>query len=60
MDTAFALIHSGLIGIGLAASCGIHVLVPMLVMSVPVKAVLLQLTDGRRARRAVPVRLNPA
>jgi hypothetical protein len=46
MDTVFGTITSGLIGIGLAAACGFRVFVPMLVMSIAVKAGLLDLTDG--------------
>jgi len=46
MDTLFGIISYALIGIGLAASCGFRVFVPMLVMSVAVRAGLLQLTEG--------------
>jgi hypothetical protein len=46
MDTVFGIISYALIGIGLAASCGFRVFVPMLVMSVAVRAGLLQLTEG--------------
>jgi hypothetical protein len=40
------MISYALIGVGLAASCGFRVFVPMLVMSVAVKAGLLELTEG--------------
>jgi hypothetical protein len=46
VDTLFGIIHSGLIGIGLAASCGFRVFVPMLVMSIAVRAGQLELTEG--------------
>jgi hypothetical protein len=42
----FAFIHSTLIGLGLAASCGFRVFVPMLVMSIAVRAGQLELTEG--------------
>ena len=42
METLFGII----IGVGLAASCGFRVFVPMLVMSVAVKAGQLELSDG--------------
>jgi len=42
----FAVIHSALIGLGLAASCGFRVFVPMLVMSIAVRAGQLELTEG--------------
>jgi hypothetical protein len=43
---AFGFIHSSLIGLGLAASCGFRVFVPMLVMSIAVRAGQLELTEG--------------
>lgn len=46
MDSYFQLAISALIGIGLAAACGFKVFAPMLVMSMAVKAHLLNLTDG--------------
>src|SRR5262249_16772323 len=46
MDTLFGVITSFLIGIGLAASCGFRVFIPMLVMSLAVRAGFLQLSDG--------------
>jgi hypothetical protein len=46
MDTLFGIVTSFLIGIGLAASCGFRVFVPMLVMSVAVRAGFLQLSEG--------------
>jgi hypothetical protein len=46
VDTLFGIIHSALIGIGLAASCGFRVFVPMLVMSIAVRAGQLELTEG--------------
>ena len=42
METLFGVI----VGVGLAASCGFRVFVPMLVMSVAVKAGQLELSDG--------------
>src|SRR4051812_9804505 len=36
----------GLVGVGLAASCGFRVFVPLLVMSIAVKAGQLDLSDG--------------
>lgn len=42
METLFGVI----IGVGLAASCGFRVFVPMLVMSVAVRAGQLELSDG--------------
>lgn len=48
MDTLFGIISYALIGVGLAASCGFRVFVPMLVMSVAVRAGLLELTEGWR------------
>jgi hypothetical protein len=46
MDTLFGVITSFLIGIGLAASCGFRVFVPMFVMSLAVRAGFLQLAEG--------------
>lgn len=46
MEPLFATITAFLIGIGLAASCGFRVFVPMLVMSLAVKGGLLTLSDG--------------
>jgi hypothetical protein len=46
VDSIFGLIISVLIGIGLAAACGFKVSVPMLVMSIAVKARLLDRTEG--------------
>jgi hypothetical protein len=46
MDSLFGMITSGLIGVGLAASCGFRVFVPMLVMSVAIRAEMLEVTDG--------------
>jgi hypothetical protein len=46
MDTLFGIVTSFLIGIGLAASCGFRVFVPMLVMSLAVRAGLLHLSEG--------------
>src|SRR5262249_32810870 len=46
MDTLFGIVTSFLIGIGMAASCGFRVFVPMLVMSLAVRAGLLHLSEG--------------
>jgi hypothetical protein len=46
MDTLFGIVTSFLIGIGLAASCGFRVFVPMLVMCLAVRAGFLQLSEG--------------
>ena len=47
MDTTvFGIIHSLLIGVGLAASCGFRVFVPMLVMGIAVRAGQLELSEG--------------
>jgi hypothetical protein len=45
-STFFSIIHSVLIGVGLAASCGFRVFVPMLVMGVAVRAGHLDLAEG--------------
>jgi hypothetical protein len=45
-STFFGIVHSTLIGIGLAASCGFRVFVPMLVMGVAVRAGQLELSEG--------------
>jgi len=45
-STLFSVVHSILIGIGLAASCGFRVFVPMLVMGVAVRAGQLELSEG--------------
>lgn len=42
MDTIFGVV----VGVGLAASCGFRVFVPMLVMSIAAKAGQLELTEG--------------
>jgi hypothetical protein len=44
--TIFATIISACLGVGLAASCGFRVFVPMLVASIATKAGLLTLDDG--------------
>jgi len=44
--TAFEFVIYGLMGIGLSASCGLRVFVPMLVMSIAVKAGKLELATG--------------
>jgi hypothetical protein len=44
--TLFQFLHAALIGIGLAASCGFRVFVPMLVMSIAVRAGQIELSEG--------------
>lgn len=46
MTAALELVTYGMVGIGLAASCGFRVFVPMLVMSIAVKAGKLSLAEG--------------
>jgi hypothetical protein len=46
METIFSTVTSISVGLGLAASCGFRVFVPMLMMSIAVKAGLLELSSG--------------
>lgn len=46
METIFGTITSVSVGLGLAASCGFRVFVPMLMMSIAVKSGLLELSSG--------------
>lgn len=46
MESVFQIITSVLIGVCLSASCGFRVFVPLLVMSIAVKAGFLQMAEG--------------
>ena len=46
MESAFQIVTSILVGVSLSASCGFRVFVPLLVMSIAVKAGFLQMAEG--------------